>query len=285
MNPVITLFCEGTRESLDYKVLEKMLNPSQANLIPANGKHGLGAFMDGYGATSRVADKRYFRAFRDRDFDYNVPPRISLIQDGRYLVAYRTMIENYLLHPQTLFDYIQKSGSPQARSRISTLSNAEALFREAFDIMRFYTAARWAHGALKKQNAGLFWLNSDWPQDSGSIPKNIGDTDCRVIMSDIIGTIKDKASQLNLGVFEQAYSDFVTKFNSSFVQDVEQCLIWFNGKDLAAMLHRLLGGNSFFQNGRKGDYYDFALEPLRFRVEHFPDLVELRDILNGTTPL
>lgn len=285
MTPVITLFCEGTKDSLDYRVLEKLLNPSLNRLVPSGGKHGLSAFMEGYNAVSRVTNKDYFRAFRDRDFDYEVPQNPSIIRDGKFIVAYRTMIENYLLHPRTLFDYIQMSGSPKLRSRVAILSDSEDIFRDAISKLRFYTAARWAHGVTKRQKAQLFSIQSNWPQHSGNLPENIGDTDCRVIMSDILGNIKDKATQLNLHIFEQNYSDFVLKFDGSFLQDFEQCLIWFNGKDLATMLYRLLGGSNFFQNGSRGDYYDFALDPSRFRIEEYADLVELRGILNGTIPL
>jgi len=104
-------------------------------------------------------------------------------------------------------------------------------------------------------------------------------------MSGIIGDIKDKATQLDFDVFERKYATFLAKFDSSFLLDIEQCLIWFSGKDIAAMIFRLLGEPNFFLNGESGDYYDFALTPSRLQVDTFPDLVELRDILNGTIPL
>ena len=283
MSPVITLFCEGANSSLDYKILSK-LDPVSTILVPSGGKNGLSAFMNGYGASPRVTSKEFFRAFRDRDFDYD-PGGGLLIRDGKFLIPCRTMIENYLLHPTTLFDYIQAKGSKKARLRIGHLSDAEELFREAFKNLRFYSAARWAHGSIKRQDKKSFTFNSNWPKDSGDIPKNIGDTDCRIILGGIIGDIREKINQLNLEVFEQNYAEFVAKFNDPFFQNIDLCLIWFNGKDVAKMLYMLLGEPNCFLGGETGDYYDFALNPSRFRVEVFPDLVELRDILNGTMPL
>lgn len=287
------VFCEGTNGSLDRRLLENCIFPSldsypeTPKVVPAGSKR-MGGFIEGYFLMERARDKTALPQYvilRDRDFDYEVPQQSAIIRDARTLATHRAMIENYLLHPQTLVDYIQSKGTVTARSKVPNLSTAEAIFRESCENLRFYTAARWAHGVSKRENSIAFGLRSNWPYISGAFPESIGDTDCRVIMSDIISNIKNKARQLDFDVFENKYAAFLTKFDSSFLLDINQCLIWFSGKDIAAMIFKLLGESNFFLNGGSGDYYDFALAPSRLQVDAFPDLVELRDILNGTTPL
>jgi len=287
MNPIITIFCEGNSKSLDYRVLEKVYGDTPPRTVSSGSKNSLSAFMDGYGTSQRVVEKGHFLAFRDRDFDYEVPDTESLIKDGKFLVSYKTTIENYLLNPRILFEYIWYSGLPSQRRSISTIAQVEEIFRTSANNLRFYTAARWAHGNVKKQNTEVFRPKSDWPYRSGDLPEDVSDSGCRIIMADIIGNIKGKAEQLPFDVFESSYARFVTKFDSTFLSNFDNFICWFNGKDIARAIFSLLPpANSFFRNGEKGDYYDFALE--RLGTEDFPlppDLIELRNILNGTSSL
>jgi hypothetical protein len=65
------LFCEGKPDSLDYAILARLVgNPNI--VIPAGGKYGLGAFIQGR-LSSYLNQKPSYLAFRDRDFDA-VPP-------------------------------------------------------------------------------------------------------------------------------------------------------------------------------------------------------------------
>ncbi len=288
MSPIITLFCEGKEESLDYRILQK-LNPTSSEVKPVGSKTTFNAFIKGFFASPQVTQKEYARAFRDRDFDYLPPDNPALIKDGRFLVSYRTTIENYLLHPKIFFDYIHSKSEPRLRSLFPTISHSENLFREVCSQLRFYTAARWAHGTTKKNAENKFNFKSDWPYNSGTIPTEIGDSDCRILLSDILDKLKNQARDLELDVFEQMYAEFISKFDSGFIQDFNKCLIWFNAKEFACLIHRKLGGNSFFQNGQKGDYYNFALREEYFgnslENNEFPDLLELREILNGKSPI
>ncbi len=60
------LVCEGKAESLDYLVLSR-LRPASAQVVPAGGKYGLRAFVEG--RLSALAEKPKVIIFRDRDFD------------------------------------------------------------------------------------------------------------------------------------------------------------------------------------------------------------------------
>lgn len=282
--PQVTLFCEGNRNSLDARVLEKLIGAGQQTLlIPVGGKRGMKAFMDGYAAQPRVMNNNYYRAFRDRDFDYRVPDSVELICDGQFWVSYRTTIENYLLSPQLLWDYLQsKPKSQPTRRMITSLADAEDIFRSAIVKLRFYSAARWAYGLTKIEQKDMFLLPSNWPYNSGEPPENKQDSDCRSILQDIVGSVKQTAQNLDYGAFESHYSKFLTKFDSAFLHNIGNALIWFNGKDLAKTLHEQLGGNNFFHSKKDG-YYDFALD--HFSVATFPDLQQLNNILNGSLPI
>ncbi len=288
MSPIITLFCEGKEESLDYRILQE-LNPIRSELKPVGGKSIFNAFIKGFFSSPQVAQKEYARAFRDRDFDYLIPDNPVLIEDGRFLISYRTTIENYLLDPQILFDYICAKGDTRLQSRLPSILDSENLFREICAELRFYNAARWAHGITKSNTVDKFIFKSSWPHNSGAVPAEIGDSDCRMILSDILDKVKNKARQLELDIFEEKYAEFTSKFTTEFVQDIDNCLIWFNAKDIASLIHRNLGGNSFFQNGQKDDYYDFAIENGYFSKSlennEFPDLFQLQEILNGNMPI
>ncbi|MCC6725166.1 MAG: DUF4435 domain-containing protein [Saprospiraceae bacterium] len=290
MSQVITLFCEGEKNGLDERVLHK-LHPRKAEVRPIGGKTAFNSFINGYCSTPLVTSKDYIRVFRDRDFDYVPSQSPTLIVDKYFFISYRTTIENYLLHPRTIYEYVHASGKEKKiRDLLPSLSESEKIFKETCQELRFYTAARWAHGATKKSAGNRFSFNSDWPYDSGNLPTKFDeDTACRTILSSIIENIRTKATQLDFGEFEKQYAEFVVKFDHDFTNNLHSCLTWFNGKDIAARIHQKIGGNNFFGNGTKGDYYDFALGDEYFvkllNEGEFPDLIQLQGILNGNTPI
>lgn len=71
------LFCEGQPESFDYAILKRLVNTSEV-VIPAGGKYGLGAFIQGRLSTYQNQLPLYL-AFRDRDFDANPTLAVQLI--------------------------------------------------------------------------------------------------------------------------------------------------------------------------------------------------------------
>lgn len=289
MSPVITLFCEGIKISLDYKVLSKLSMSGNVYIEPIGGKTSIHSYIQGFFSGTKITRIEYARAFRDRDFDYSVPESPELIRDHRLLISYRTTIENYLLHPRTLFDYVHASNKePNIRERLADINACEEIFREVCNDLKFYTAARWALGETKRNIPNNFDIKSNWPYNSGALPPTMSDTDCRAMLSEIISKIKVKADRLNFADFEYQYARFIEKFDTpQFTDDISLCLVWFNGKDIASMIHRKLGGNSFFQNGQSNDYYSFALGDDYFlkalNNNEFPDLTQLRDIIIGAT--
>lgn len=290
MSSVITLFCEGKKTSLDYKILSKLSLSGISYIEPIGGKTSFQAYIQGFFSEPKITRIEYARAFRDRDFDYLVPESPGLIRDHRLLISYRTTIENYLLHPHTLFDYVHASNKePNIRERLASIESCEEIFKEACIDLKFYTAARWALGMTKKVAPESFNFKSNWPYHSGELPTTISDTDCRIMLSQIIANIKGNADRLDFSDFEYQYARFVEKFDTQFTDNISLCLIWFNGKDIASMIHRKLGGNSFFQNGQSNDFYSFALRDEYFinalNNNEFPDLTQLRDIINGTIPI
>jgi hypothetical protein len=86
------LFCEGKHDSLDYAILARLVgNPNI--VIPAGGKYGLGAFIQGR-LSSYMGQKPSYLAFRDRDFDA-VPPSEIMLKIGFILARiHKIMTDN-----------------------------------------------------------------------------------------------------------------------------------------------------------------------------------------------
>jgi hypothetical protein len=64
------IFCEGKKASLDYLLLNRLLNKvNESNVIvPAGGKFSFPTFAQGYFYPDEVKTQQYI-IFRDRDFD------------------------------------------------------------------------------------------------------------------------------------------------------------------------------------------------------------------------
>ncbi len=280
-----TLFCEGTQDSLDFKMLNMLLSSGTGRtvLVPAGSKTGIKAFMKGYSAQPRVMSEDTYRAYRDRDYDYMIPEFPCLIRDlkdERILISYRTTIENYLLSPENLFVFAREKEDKKLKSRIKSLEESENIFAEAIADLRHYTAARWAFSTIQRNYRNYFQTGVTWRHESGILPKDLSNSACKNILMEIADEIKVASANIKPRIFEEEYETYLYQFNVDFISDVKKCLIWFNGKDLAKMLYNKLEGNSFF-HARKGGFYDFVFTQQLFKVDDFPDLIELREILTN----
>lgn len=283
----ITLFCEGVQNSLDFRMLNLLLSSSAIGnvvLIPAgSSKTGLKAFIKGYKAQPRVISGDAYMIYRDRDYDFVIPESPCLTKDPsdtRILVSYRTTVENYLLTPENLFDFYD---SRRMQKKVGSLSAARALFEEATGNLSQYTAARWAFSTVRREYPEFFKSGMRWPFENGVLPDNLDKSACKITLLQLVEDSKNASARISTDIFEDRYEFFSNKFDDSFTRDAEKCLIWFNGKDIARMIHHILGGNSVFHPG-KGSFYDHVFTKKLFRANDFPDLIELKKILTNNHP-
>lgn len=282
----ITLFCEGVQNSLDFRMLNLLLSSSDIGnvvLIPAGSKTGLKAFVKGYNAQPRVISGDACLIYRDRDYDYVIPESPCLTKDPsdtRMLVSYRTTVENYLLTPENLFDFYNSQGT---QKKVGSLSDARALFEEATGNLSQYTAARWAFSTVRREYPEYFKPGMRWPFENGVLPDNLSKSACKSTLLQLVEDSKNTSARISTDIFEERYEFFSNKFDDSFTRDTDKCLIWFNGKDIAIMIHHILGGNSVF-HASKGSFYNHVFSKKLFRADDFPDLIELKKILTNNHP-
>lgn len=272
------VFCEG---DYDLQVVQKIFVGLSPPPLPVRtyGKYGMKAFMQGYLDGHRVQKLRdnEIIGFRDRDFDYPVPAQVQLIvpnvdgrPDRKMRVSYRTTIENYLLTSRSLFSYCH--GISEYRERFPTESEIGYVFKQAAGEILAYQAARHALGAMRivpEQKTNLM-------EQSGLLPKNLGEDSCRAACKDIIGKYSTKIAGYSPEAFDACYDQFLRQFREPSFLGQAGYEIYFHGKDLQAALFRLLPGRFSFKS-----FYKDSLG--KFDYTQFGDLVELRNIVaNGT---
>lgn len=268
------IFCEGNRNSWDIEVIEKIINSTQLidiEVVPVGGKGSLANFRNGYVKGNRlVRDDVQSMGFRDRDFDFPVPERPQLINSGNNIYAsYRTTIENYLLDPRQLFQFIQeKVLFDKLREGTRSLEGVQSAFREAAFELKYYTAARCALGEVRKP----IRLDTTWRRGSGDLPGDLTREHCLNEAIQLVQAAAGEASSYTSETLIESFERFLEHFNDDFFQN-DNYLIWFNAKDLETLLKQKLFITDFSFKG----YYKYSLD--QFHLEQFPDLVELRNIL------
>lgn len=268
------IFCEGNRDSWDKEVLEKIIESTQLidiEVVPVGGKGSLANFRDGYVKGNRlVRDDVESLGFRDRDFDFPVPERPQLIKAGNYIYAsYRTTIENYVLDPEKLFRYLEeKKYLDKLKKHIRSLEDVQTAFRDTALQLKYYAAARCALGEVRK----AIRLDTTWRSGSGDLPDELSRGHCLNEAIRLVQAAANQADSYTQETITKSYEQFLERFDDEFFQN-NSYLIWFNAKDLEALLKPKLFQTDFSFKA----YYTNSIS--RFEYDQFPDLVELRDIL------
>lgn len=268
------IFCEGNRNSWDKEVLEKIIENTQLidiEVVPVGGKGSLANFRDGYVKGNRlVKDDVESLGFRDRDFDFPVPERPQLIKAGNNIYAsYRTTIENYLLDPNKLFQYLQeKRYVGRLKEHLRLPERVQTVFKDTAVELKYYTAARCALGEVRK----AIRLNTTWRSGSGDLPNNLSREHCLNEAIQLVQAAAGQAGGYTREAIAESYERFLERFDDEFFQN-DSYLIWFSAKDLEALLKPKLFETDFSFKG----YYAHSIN--HFQYDQFPDLVELKNIL------
>lgn len=293
MSKTVYLFCEGQSGSYDMRVLEK-LKPVENVILsiqPMGGKGGHRAYGQGFSegvgyyikSLGTVPDHSII-TFRDRDFDFKIPDTPSLIQcGGNTYAGYRTTIENYLLHPQTLFAYVQTEAN--LSDFIQHEQDSYRIFEDAARRIIYFQACRHTLGSIRiKAEQHTNFMRTASPDTggesrvvflkSGELPTSLDEDYCIEESRNTIRFFRENAEQFSEDAFEASYRQFRERFSSDNFFSQLDFLNFFNGKDLAKSLSRILP--SQFPLKR---YYDFAIR--QFNYEQFPDLAELRQVITN----
>lgn len=274
MSKIITVYCEGKKGSHDYDVLEQVLKGLFAVKIePIGSKRSASAIIAFHEATKTDRSDYYF-FFRDRDFDKNLQsdyPNGNLSieikknndrEAGCICFSQRTTIENYLIHPQRLLEFMQKENIA-AKYQVSNFNDVQQTLIAAAKDIRYYQAARHALGAMR-ENPGF---ETSWIGGSGKLPTLSDEQSCVNESEKLLQSIAQITNQWTTDKFRQLFGQFKDLFDDTFFNQLE-FLIWFQGKDLAAALCK------HWQAFPINNYYKFA--KAHFDYKAYNDLVNFR---------
>ncbi|WP_448519878.1 hypothetical protein [Rhodoflexus sp.] len=279
MSKIITVYCEGKKGSPDYDVLEQVLMGLFAVKIePIGSKRGAAAVIDALEGYKPDRSDYYF-FFRDRDFDKNLQTdyqnsnlsteakKHNDCEVGCICFSRRTTIENYLIHPQRLFEFVQMkdiAGNYQVNNFADV---QQALIAAAKDI-RYYQAARHALGAMRTDPK----FGTSWMSGSGSLPTLLDEQSCINEAEKLLQGVAQITTQWTVDNFRLLFSQFKDLFDDTFFNQ-QQFLIWFQGKDLAKALCKR------WQAFPLNDYYKFA--KAKFDYTEYDDLVTFRTMVES----
>lgn len=280
----ITIFCEGKKTSLDYKLLNRILEYLSGNLctlVTAGSKFSFSAFVQGYFSPDELQNKRYI-IFRDRDFDVQPTSTVQLLQlypnNPSITLTYRACVENYLLDANLIHTYwTEKYREKQKNSffkwghgdspGIETITNwIETSTRN----LKFYQAIRWALGDLSRTGAARKQLKTTWTDGSGTLPQSLDLESCKHQALNLIDEFREAVTSITREKFEESLNTYLQQFEQDNFWTQKQYLIWFHGKDIQKEMQRqqsnYISLSSYFEN--------WAITKLD--MDQHCDLVDLR---------
>ena len=280
------VFCEGKQNSLDYKLLERVLEtlPSErTTIVSAGAKFTLAVFAQGFFYPSEIGTQRYL-VFRDRDFDVRPTANIQLLQlsnrlGGRFVfLTHRACVENYLIDP-ILIDsywqakYIEKQQNPISRWGHGNSPGVEVISEwikaSARDIQD-YQAVRWALGDLLQFSANRSQLKTTWTGKSGKLPNSLDLAFCQTQAIQLITNFIQDVSTVTIDRFEDSLASYQQLFAASEFWRDKQYLIWFNGKDIQKAMQRREPRYIPIES-----FYNWGISQLD--INRHPDLIELQN--------
>lgn len=279
MSRVITVYCEGKSGSHDYDLLDKVLRGLFVKIEPIGSKRGAAALINFLENEGKIDRSDYYFFFRDRDLDkdlrtdyQNGSLSIELKKNntrevGCFCFSLRTTIENYLIHPESLFEFLRQKNIA-ARYGITNAEDMRQTLTQAAQDIRYYQAARHALGAMR-ENPGF---ETSWTGSSGKLPAALDEQSCIAESEKLLQKIATVTRQWNAENFRQRFEEFKALFDENFFNEM-QFLVWFQGKDLAAALCTHLP--SFPLN----DYYKFAKATFDYKA--YNDLVTFRGLVES----
>lgn len=280
-----TIFCEGRQSSLDYKLLNKVIEDipgDKCTIIPAGSKFTFSIFAQGYFFPDEVARQRYI-VFRDRDFDARPTSNITLISLGHksgnqsITLTYRACIENYLLDANLINQYwknkyqekIDNPTSKWGHEDSPGITIIEEWIKSSAEELRFYQAVRWALGDLLRAGIAKEQLKTTWTSGSGILPELLDLQSCQNCAVELLNQFRQVLESVTVEKFAESLQEYQRCFSQEDFWFKKEYLIWFHGKDIQKAMQKkephYISLTSFF---------DWGIEHLD--INQHPDLMELR---------
>lgn len=275
------IFCEGKQRSLDFRLLERVLETlptERPTIVSAGSKFTFSVFAQGYFFPQEIGSQRYL-VFRDRDFDATPSTEGRLIQLGNQPIwlTYRACIENYLLTAELIDTYWRGKYNEKQENPISKWGhgNSPGIERIAEWIeasarsLQEYQAVRWALGDLLQSSAARAQLKTTWTGGSGQLPSSLALLDCQTEAIRLINQFKQAVETVRQDRFEASLATYQQQFAQVEFWLQKQYLIWFHGKDIQKAMQR--------QEPRYislSAFFDWAVT--RLDIAQYPDLEELQ---------
>lgn len=244
-----TVFCEGKSNSLDYRILYRIVEnlSEKITIVPSGSKFTFSIFAGGYFSANRQNNQKYL-VFRDRDFDIRPTTEIKLLQFSNIkqgFLSHRACIENYLLNAELIHHYWsdkykEKQENPASKwgykdsPGISTLNN---WIRQAALSIKDYQAIRWALADLQFGESRV-QIKTTWTGASGKLPKSLENSDCKQEALNLIAHFQESLKNVNQDRFEESLSYYQQLFSQDNFWEEEKYLIWFHGKDLQKAMQK-----------------------------------------------
>ena len=278
-----TIFCEGKQNSLDYKLLNRVIKGigHKCTIVPAGSKFTFSVFASGYFSQVKSTNQRYI-VFRDRDFDAKPNSKVQLVPlydraSNKVFLSYRACIENYLLDANLLHNYwvakyTEKLENPSSRWGHGDSPGVEAIaawIEDSARNLQDYQSVRWALGDLLRMSASRQQLKTTWTKGSGELPAFLSLQDCKTEALELINQFKQAIDTVTIEEFEASLSAYVEKFQQDDFWIKEEYLIWFDGKDIQKEMQRQKS-----QYPALKAFFDWAVTELE--ISQHPDLIELR---------
>ncbi len=222
--PIAKLFVEGT---VDFQVLTPILAGNPV-LQQGGSKYSLRPRA----ATERRENKVEAGYLRDRDFDFDPPNDTSHptadASDAKGPFGWRWCrheIESYLIDPGVVSEVIG-----------SGVGDVEDAIRSAGAAIRYYEAARWTVGVVRRSLPPQYDLRTR-PEGLSDIelPSALTIAAASEWARDSIEAYRRPLTNVTaVAVVQESFDGFAERFDDVFVADVTQILLWFSGKDLLA---------------------------------------------------
>jgi hypothetical protein len=280
-----TIFCEGKQTSLDYELLNRVVEGipgDKCTIVPAGSKFTFSIFAEGYFSRNQAVNQKYI-VFRDRDFDVNPTENIQLLEivNSREKVlaflTHRACVENYLLDANLIHTYWREKYTEKLENPTSKWGHKDspgvdlisAWIETSARSLQEYQAVRWALGDLLNMSAARKNLKTTWTGESGKLPASLTRQDCQSEALGLINQFRQAVEAVTPDNFEASLVTYQQHFSQEEFWVQKQYLIWFHGKDIQKEMQKqepnYISLSSFF---------DWAITQLD--ITQYPDLMDLR---------
>lgn len=243
------IFCEGKPNSLDYALLNRVVESIDGcTIVPAGSKFTLSIFAEGYFSANKGKKSKYL-IVRDRDFDAKPTSNSQLLKLGKgdqLILTHRACIENYLLDASLIHAYWTQKYQDQQENPSAKWGHGDSIgipkitqwIEDSARNLRDYQAVRWALGDLLSTNAARKQLKTTWTGGSARLPESLELDNCKSQAVALINQFRQAVESITETRFQESLNNYLKQFEQEVFWSQKQYLIWFHGKDIQKQMQR-----------------------------------------------